>query len=63
MAKASKGKNGPKNAVSKLPTDMVVKDTIPAFQENDIDSDSPIGGGSNNRMLVLALQWTRAWRY
>ena len=51
MVKGGKGKNGPKNALSKLTTDVVVKDTIPAVHENDIDSDSPIGGGSNSRKV------------
>jgi hypothetical protein len=51
MVKSGKGKSGPKNAPPKLPTDVVVKDTILADQENDIDSDSPIGGGSNNRVV------------
>jgi hypothetical protein len=51
MVKRGKGKNEPKNALSTLTTDVVVKDTIPAVQENDIDSDSPIGGGSNSRKV------------
>jgi hypothetical protein len=37
-----------KNALSKLTTNVVVMDTIPAVQENNIDSDSRIGGGSNS---------------
>jgi hypothetical protein len=51
MVKSGKGKSGPKNAPPKLSTDVVVKDTILADHENDIDSDSPIGGGSNNRVV------------